>query len=140
MTLDELANASVATVSRLDVIVLHDLQQHVALQSNFTKRLQTVLDSALEARYAQGLNGAGTAHRADGGFDVKITAPKKVVWDKELLADLAVDNDVSEYIDWTPAVSETRYKGAPNKVQALLNGARSEGIGKVKIEINRKED
>lgn len=85
-----------------------------------------------------GQNAPGTSHREIDGFDVKVSSAKRVEWSKEQLYELADQSDYGEYIDWTPTVSETRYKGAPQRVVDALEPARTVKAGKPKIEFKRK--
>lgn len=137
MNLADLLTASVPDVAALPVSVHAALANEYAELQDRTKRIGAVLDKALEQAYG-GQNAPGTSHREIDGFDVKVSSAKRVEWSKEQLYELADQSDYGEYIDWTPSVSETRYKGAPQRVVDALEPARTVKAGKPKIEFKRK--
>lgn len=139
MNLADLLEASVPEVAELPVSVHAALANEYAELQDRTKRIGAVLDKALEQAYG-GQNSPGTSHREIDGFDVKVSSAKRVEWSKEQLYELADQSEYGEYIEWTPSVSETRYKGAPQRVVDALEPARTVKAGKPKIEFKRKED
>lgn len=138
MHLADLHDASVSDVAALDVAILATLQEECAALEGRTKRIKSVLDAALERRYG-GSNGAGTRRVLERDFEIKVVTPKKVDWDADILNDMAAVPDLLEWIDYTPKVAESRYSAAPERIQKRLDEARTEGLGKPKITIVRKE-
>ena len=138
MNLGELKDASASDVAKLPVSVLAELQAEYAALSDRHKRIGNVLDMALQERYANGLNGPGTTHRSEDGFDIKVTAPKRVAWDRDGLEMLCDDPEMCEWIDWEPSVAESRYKAAPQRVKDALDPYRTVRAGKPKFEFERK--
>lgn len=140
MNLADLNTASATDVAKLPVSVLAELQAEYAALSDRHKRIGNVLDMALQERYANGLNGPGTIHRSEDGFDIKVTAPKRVAWDRDGLEMLCDDPEMCEWVDWEPSVAESRYKAAPQRVKDALNPYRTEKMGKASVKISRKEE
>jgi hypothetical protein len=138
MLLADLIDADAREVAALPVSVHAALTNEYAELQARVKRIGAVLDKGLELAYG-GQNAPGTSHREVDGFDVKVSSPKRVEWDKDQLYELADQSDYGEYVDWTPSVSETRYKGAPQRVVDALEPARTVKMGKAKIEITKKE-
>lgn len=138
MHLADLHDASVADVSALPISVLATLQDECAALEARTKRIKGVLDAALEQRYGKS-NGPGTRHVTEGAFQIDVVTPKKVDWDTDALNDMAAIDELLEWIDFVPKIAESRYKAAPERIRAKLNEARTEGVGKPKITIVRKE-
>lgn len=134
MTLGDLLDADAREVAALGVAEHARLANELADLEARTKRIKNVFDTALEMAYG-GQNAPGTFHRKADGFDVKTTIGKRVKYDSDKLEKLATDNAVSEYIDWKPSVSETRYKGAPEAVRAELDKARTVEMAKPRFEI-----
>jgi hypothetical protein len=139
MNLADLHDANAVDVAGLPVSVLATLQEEYAALQGRTKRIGAVLDKALESRYG-GQNAPGTSHREEGGFDVKVTVPKTVSWDADRLNDMAGDDSLLEWMEWTPKVMEGRYNAAPDRIKEQLDAARTVKMGKVKVEFKRKED
>lgn len=138
MHLADLHDASVADVVALPLSVLATLQEECAALEARTKRIKSVLDAALEQRYG-GSNGPGTRHVTEGAFQIDVVTPKKVDWDADALNDMAAIDELLEWIDFVPKIAESRYKAAPERIRAKLDEARTEGVGKSKITIVRKE-
>lgn len=136
MNLGELYDAKAPEVAALPVELLATLQEEYAALTARHKRIGAVLDKALEARYG-GQNAPGTSHRDDGGFDVKVTVPKTVSWDADALNDMAGDDSLLEWMDWTPKVAESRYSAAPDRIREQLDAARTVKMGKMKVEFKR---
>lgn len=139
MHLADLHDSKISDVTALPASVLATLADEYAALAARTKRIGAVLDSALELRYAAGINDTGTHHRDDGGYDVKITVPKRVDWDADKLNDMAASDELLEWLDFVPKVAESRYKAAPQRIQDQLDTARTVKAGKAKIEFKRKD-
>ena len=126
---------SASEVAALPVSYHKQLADELAALEARTKRIKNVFDTAMELAYG-GQNAPGTFHRKADGYDVKVTVAKRVKWDSSALCIIAESNDMaSEYIDWKPSVSETRYKGAPEAVRAELDKARTVEMAKPRFEI-----
>lgn len=138
MQLGELIDASVPEVAALPVSVHAALVNEYAELQARTKRIGATLDAALEMAYG-GKNEPGTSHIERDGYDVKITVPKSVSWDADQLNDMAGDDELLEWMDWKPAIQESRYKAAPARIREQLDAARTVKLGKAKIEIKQKE-
>lgn len=139
MHLADLHDASVADVAALPLSVLATLQEECAALEGRTKRIKSVLDAALEQRYGRS-NGPGTRHVTEGAFQIDVVTPKKVDWDNALLDSATYDDpELLEWVEYVPKVSESRYKAAPERIRTKLDEARTEGVGKSKITIVRKE-
>lgn len=138
MHLADLHDASVADVVALPLSVLATLQEECAALEARTKRIKGVLDAALEQRYGKS-NGPGTRHVTEGAFQIDVVTPKKVDWDTDALNDMAAIDELLEWIDFVPKVAESRYKAAPERIRKRLDEARTEGVGKSKITIVRKD-
>lgn len=138
MNLADLIDAKVADVAALPISVHAALQAEYAELTARTKRIGATLDAALEMAYG-GKNEPGTSHIKRDGFDVKVTVPKTVAWDADVLQDMSATDELLEWMDWTPKVQESRYKAAPERIRAELDKARTVKMGKAKFEISKKE-
>lgn len=138
MQLGELTTASVGEVAALPVSAHAALANEYAELQARTKRIGAVLDAALEQAYG-GKNEPGTSHTERDGFDIKVTVGKTVAWDAEQLNDMAGDDSLLEWMDWTPKVQESRYKAAPERIRSQLDKARTVKLGKARIEFKVKE-
>lgn len=136
MQLGELIDASVTEVAALPVSVHAALANEYAELQARAKRIGATLDAALEMAYG-GKNEPGTSHVERDGYDVKVTVPKTVSRDADQLNDMAGDDNLLEWMDWTPKVQESRYKAAPERIRAELDKARTVKMGKAKIEIKK---
>lgn len=134
MTLDELPNASVATVAALPVADHARLANELSTAQADVKRKAAVLDAALEMAYG-GKNEPGTTHVERDGFDVKVTVAKRVEWCANTLNEMAGDDTLLEWMDWKPSIAESRYKAAPARIQEQLDKARTVKLAKARIEI-----
>ena len=105
---------------------------------------KVALEAALAARYPVPPAFTGTERRQDGDWTVKIEVPKKVDWDTGKLIEAcnaleAAGEDPREFVEFSPRVSETKYKSVPERFRKLLEPARTVTPGKVKITLVRKE-
>lgn len=137
MNLGDLVTASVPEVAALPVSVHAEMANELADLEARTKRIKATFDAALEMAYG-GKNEPGTSHVERDGYGVKVTVPKTVSWDSEQLNDMAGDDELLEWMDWTPKVQESRYKAAPARIREQLDRARTVRLGKPKIEIKEK--
>lgn len=93
---------------------------------------------AREKRAAKGED-TGSVVLRSGEYRVKADLPKKVAWDQTIMLSsldaLAVD-DVTEYVDITYSIPESRWKAWPAVLQAVFRPARtvSGGTETFKIE------
>lgn len=138
MNLGDLLEANAGEVAKLPACVLAALSEEYAALQSRAKRIGNVLDMALQERYAVGMNGPGTVHTSDGGFDVKAVASKRVAWDRDGLEMLCDDPDMCEWVDWEPSVSESRYKAAPQRVKDALEPYRTVKAGKPVITFTKE--
>lgn len=138
MNLGDLTTASVPEVAALPVSVHAALANEYAELQARTKRIGATLDAALEMAYG-GKNEPGTSHIERDGYDVKVVVGKTVSWDADQLNDMAGDDELLEWMDWTPKVQESRYKAAPARIRKQLDKARTVKLGKSKIDIKKGE-
>lgn len=141
MTYDELAGASPGVLDKLPIAVLANLQAEADRHLASAQQMQAILHGVLTRRYATGINGTGTTHRADGDFDIKVTVPKTVAWDQERLASAMAtirdewEGDPAEYVETKLSVQERKFDAWPAPIRDLFTPARTVKPGKPKFEI-----
>lgn len=135
MTLDELPQHPPGVLDALPIEVLVNLKKQADAHLAHVSQMQAILHGVFERRYAAGLNGPGTVHRQDGGYDIKVTVPKRVDWDQAKLSG-AVETikswgeDPAEYVDTKITVQERRYEAWPSAIRDLFEPARTVKTGK----------
>jgi inorganic triphosphatase YgiF len=136
MTLDELPQHPPGVLDALPIDILANLKEQADAHLASASQMVAILHGVFERRYAAGLNSTGTHHRQDGGFDIKVTIPKRVDWDQAKL-DAAVKTireewqaDPAEYVDFKVSVQERRYDAWPSAIRDLFEPARTVKTGK----------
>ena len=100
------------------------------------------LTQAISRRFADELENVttGTTTIVRGDVELKVTTPKKIEWDQDVLAGLEEKirsdwkEDPSEYLITKRSVSETAYKGWPHILQRHFEPARTVKPGSITLE------
>lgn len=139
-TADEIAALSPAELASLREMIGADLAVPLNRQAK--------LEQGITVRYGERAHAAlapkgmtGTVHLDDDGYDIEVTAPKKVHWDQDKIRDIlnAMDESTAEhYAKVIISVEERKYQAAPPAIQATLRDARTVVPGKWKITFARK--
>lgn len=140
MTCDELKDQSPSVLDALPIEVLANLQAQAEAHLADASQMVAILHGVFTRRYAAGLNDTGTHRRIDGGYEIKVTVPKRTEWDQEEIAHAVGiirgwGEDPADYVDTKITVSETKYKAWPPSIRDLFAPARTVKAGKPKFEV-----
>ncbi len=129
---------------------LSGLRADLKAQADAIKTKLDAVELAIDLRYGTKAKeqllsdgkDTGTAHIADGQFDVVVTVPKSVSWDQVKLKaalDSMDPDEARHYAKVKVSVDERKFQAAPPAVQTVLIGARTVTPGKLKIEFKQAE-
>ncbi len=141
ITLDTLPQHPPGVLDSLPIDILVSLKEQADAHLASASQMVAILHGVFERRYAAGLNSTGTHHRQDGGFDIKVTIPKRVEWNAEGL-DRAVETirswgeDPAEYVDFKVSVQERKYDAWPSAIRDLFEPARTVKTGKPQFAVS----
>lgn len=141
--LDDIDRLSLGEIAALPPEMLLTLQEAALAETARVKRLRDRLEAGIGQRYgaaseaeraAQGKT-SGTVRIEDTGVVVIADLPKKVTWDQERLAAMAVriseaGDDPTEYLEIAYRVPERRFTAWPEAMREGFASARSETTGK----------
>ena len=141
MQYNDISGQPPSVLDQLPIETLANLKEQADAHLADASKMVAILHGVFNRRYAAGINSAGTSHRIEAGYDIKITMPKNVSWDQIALADAvetirAWNEDPAEYVGTEIKVSEARYNAWPNAVRDLFEPARTVKTGKPKFEIS----
>lgn len=149
-TLAQLRDMTAEQAASLPIDQIASLLEDVAGQKADLKRLDDLLNGAMNYRYAErasllrqskGAN-TGTVSMDDGDFVIRADLPKKVEWDSALLNE-AVEairswsEDPRDYVSIEVKVAESRYSAWPPAIQKIFEPARTVGAGRPTYKIER---
>ena len=151
-SVDVMLNMPTGELAQMPVELLAALQgelDHASRQLKAaTARFSTALDvryatRAAEARRACGKD-TGTVRLADGDYTVVADLPKRIDWDQEKLAQIAINiadsgEDPAEFIDTKLAVSERKYGALPEAWRKGFEPARTMKTGTLKVTLEPNE-
>lgn len=145
MNYDEIGSAPPGVLDKLPIATLYHLHNHAEAHAADAAKMLAILHGVLTRRYAAGLNDAGTHHRHDGGYDIKITVPKRVDWDQEAIAKAVEtikgwNENPADYVDTRVTVAENKFKAWPPALRDLFTPARTVKPGKAKFEIAEAQE
>lgn len=135
MQLEQLKDQPPGVLDALPIDLLANLKEQADAHLASASQMVAIIHGIFERRYAAGINAPGTSHRQDGGYDIKVTLPKRVDWDPAKLA-AAVETikgwgeDPAEYVDTKISVSERKYDAWPSAIRDLFEPARTVKTGK----------
>jgi len=149
---NDMLNMPTGDLAQMPVELLASLQAELAHATkqlkSATARFSTALDvryatRAAEARRACGKD-TGTVRLADGDYTIVADLPKRVDWDQEKLAQIAVNiaesgEDPAEFIDTKLSVSERRYTALPEAWRKGFEPARTMKTGTLKVTLEPNE-
>jgi len=83
----------------------------------------------------------GTVYIKDGTYDIKVTKPKKILWDQMKLEQFRNNcgKEGKDYVKAEFSLLETVYLNAPDHIRGALSEARTIEAGPTKYEILKKE-
>ena len=141
--LADLDRLTIGDIAVLPPDVLLELQTAAHAETARVKKLRDRLEAAIAQRYeaaaaaertTQGKT-SGTVRFEDDGIVVITDLPKKVSWDQDHLASMALriraaGDDPLEYLEVSYRVPERRYGAWPEALREGFAAARSETTGK----------
>ena len=141
ITLDNLTEQPPGTLDQLPIETLARLKSAAEEHAASASQMLAILHGVFERRYADRLNSTGTTHREDGGYDIKITVPKRVDWNQQRVAEAVATveswgEDPTEYVDMKITVAERKYDAWPSAIRDLFEPARTVKAGKPKFEVS----
>lgn len=142
MELQTIKEQPPSVLDALPIEVLANLQEQAEAHFAEASQMLAILHGVLVRRYANGLNDTGTHHRNDGGYDITITVPKRVEYEREGL-DKAVETirswgeNPADYVETKVSVPESKYKAWPPVIRNLFEPARTVKAGKPTFKIAR---
>ena len=152
-SLDDIRAMPVGDIARLPAEHLALLQEDSDAALDAAKRLKEWLEGAIALRYAD----AATAKRRaegkdiglirfeDGAVAVAADLPKKIEWDKSLLAALverirACGDDPADYVDMGFKVPERKYTAWPAAIRDAFAAARTVRTAKPTFRLTIKSE
>lgn len=139
--LENLAEQPPSVLDSLPIEVLANLKDQADAHLADASQMVAILHGVFQRRYVQGINAPGTSHRTDGGYDIKVTVPKRVEWDQERIANAVATitdewgEDPANYVDTKITVKESAYNAWPPVLRDLFSPARTVKAGKPKFEV-----
>ena len=132
------------SLEHASLVTLDRIADDLAARAKELAADRAELEAELARRYPVPPAWTGTDNRDDGGYAVKIEVPKKVEWDTDLLIAACnalekLGEDPREFVEFSPKVTETKFKNVPKRFRKLLEPARTVTPGKVKITLTRKD-
>ena len=145
---NDMLNMPTGDLAQMPVELLASLQAELANAAKQLKSATARFSTALEVRYATRAAEArqacgkdtGTVRLADGDYTIVADLPKRIDWDQEKLAQIAVNiaesgEDPAEFIDSRLAVSERKYGALPEAWRKGFEPARTVGFGKASFKL-----
>jgi hypothetical protein len=142
MNLEAIKEQPPGVLDALPIDVLANLQEQAEAHLADASQMVAILHGVFTRRYATGLNDTGTHHRRDGEFDIAITVPKRVEYDRVGL-DKAIETirgwgeDPADYVETKVSVPESKFKAWPPAIRELFESARTVKAGKPTFKISR---
>lgn len=137
ITLEQVSNIPVGTLSKLPPQELLSLQEQAARHFQRAKMLKDWLDNSIALKYRDVASNvrkldskdSGTVHFTDGGFKITSVLAKKVDWDQEKLKDVVTairkhGDNPDEYVESSYRISETKYTSWPEHIKNIFKPAR----------------
>jgi len=135
-----LSDMTLGDVAALPTSVIHAAFEGAEAEIKSLTHLKKMLVAAVERKFADDINAMGTGSLTSltierEGTLIKVTRPKSVAWDQEILHDLYVkiqnewNDDPSEYIQAKYGVSENAYNGWPTTLRKQFEPARTVKAG-----------
>lgn len=138
---DSLPDLSESQISRLPKDQLAHLSISLDQLQDWTRRMRTRLNRAMEIRYAEqirqaqslGEEEAVTLHIDDGDLQIDMSAPKEIVWDQAHLSAIAdrmvaAGDRVQDFMNVHFSVSEKDYARWHPLLRAAFKPARKERL------------
>ena len=135
-----LSDMTLGDVAALPTSVIHAAFEGAEAEIKSLTHLKKMLVAAVERKFADDINAMGTGSLTSltierEGTLIKVTRPKSVVWDQEILHDLYVKienewgDDPAEYIQAKYGVREDAYNGWPTTLRKQFEPARTVKAG-----------
>jgi hypothetical protein len=140
---EDLDRLAIGDIAALPPDLLLDLQTAALAETDRVRRLRDRLEAGIAQRYeaasaterARQGKSSGTVRIEDDGIVVVADLPKKVTWDQERLAAMAVQirnaqKNPADYLEIAYRVPERRFSAWPATLREGFADARSETTGK----------
>ncbi len=137
ITLSQVPNIPVGTLSKLPPQELLSLQEQAAQHFQRAKMLKDWLDNSIALKYRDVASNvrkldskdSGTVHFTDGDFKITSVLAKKVDWDQEKLKNVVSairkhGDNPDEYVESSYRISETKYTSWPEHIKNIFKPAR----------------
>jgi hypothetical protein len=142
MSDEELCGSSVDELAKLPLSSLALLHKRALAREADEKKTVSILSLAIAIKSGiQNPVDPGTSNVKFDDGTIKVTVPKKVSWDQDVLK-AAVKTlrdewaeDPDEYVETKLSVPEGRYNAWPASIKSLFDPARTLDVGKPKYEI-----
>ena len=151
-SITEMLNLPTGELAQLPVDLLAALQGELDHAAKQLKSASAKFSAALEVRYATRAAEArracgkdtGTVRLVDGDYTVVADLPKRIDWDQEKLAKIAVNiadsgEDPAEFIETKLSVSERKYGALPESWRKGFEPARTVKTGTLKVTLEPNE-
>ena len=151
-SITDMLNLPTGELAQLPLDLLATLQGELDHAAKQLKAASVKFSTALEVRYATRAAEArracgkdtGTVRLVDGDYTVVADLPKRVDWDQEKLAQIAVNiadsgEDPAEFIETKLSVSERKYGALPEAWRKGFEPARTVKTGALKVTLEPNE-
>jgi hypothetical protein len=150
--IDALINLPAGEIAQLPVDLLAAMQREIDAAATQMKAVTTRFNTALEVRFAtraaevRGASGkdTGTVRFDEGDFTIVADLPKRVDWDQQKLAQIALNiaasgEDPAEFIETRLSVSERKYGALPEAWRKGFEPARTVKTATLKVTLEPNE-
>lgn len=115
-----------------------------AVKKAITAHVEQAYGGDIAHAYAASDKDFGTVRVSDGGYEIVVDTPKRVVWDEAALAAAgdkiaAAGDDPSEYLTVSYSVDERKFAAWPQHIRAVFEPARTVKPGSRTVKLVRKE-
>ena len=143
ITSHSIRDFSLRQIADLASSELHQLKNEIDERYRAAKAAKDWIDMAIDFKFAERARAlrqhlgkdTGVVRFDDQGIAITVDAPKRVVWDQALLADIvkriaASGEDPAEYVDISYKVPEKKYSAWPESLRESFSAARTLKTGK----------
>lgn len=138
LTLEQVPGTPIGDLAALPIRELCRLIDEAQTHAGKYKQMKDWLHGAIKVKYRDQLTQERTAkgkdtgiiHIDDDGITISEDVPKKVIWDQNLLEQIALQlvnegEDPKEYIEATLNIPERKYQSWPEKLKKRFEDART---------------
>ena len=151
-TLEQLREMTAEQAARLPIDQIASLLEDAATAKTSLKHCEDLIQAALHYRYADRAAVAradagkytGTVSLNDGEYVIRADLPKKVDWDKAILAEAVEQirewgDDPNEYVSTEIKVPEAKYSAWPSAIRGIFEPARTVSTGRPTFKLEPKK-